>query len=179
MGRRLAGPFRLADGRVVWLRLLRAEDAPRLTDLCHRLSPLSLRQRFLHSAVRCDALDVEGLAAVDQVQRVAVAAVADPASEGPILAVGRFHGDGSDRAEMALVVEDAYQHQGLGRLLLGWLVGEAARRGLRVLDGYVLYDNQPILRLLRSSGQPLEVNWDGGNVLSFKLDVGEPVARAS
>ena len=41
----------------------------------------------------------------------------------------------------------------------------------RVLEGYVLYDNAPMLRLLRTSGQPLEVHWDGGDVLSVKLAV--------
>jgi acetyltransferase len=179
MSRRVAGPFRLADGRLVWLRRLRVDDAPRLVELCGRLSPLSLRRRFLHSVVRCEPELAERLAAVDQVQRVAVAAVPDPHVEGPILAVGRFNGDGSDRAEFALVVEDAYQHVGLGRLLLRWLIREAARRGLRALDGYVLYDNQPILGLLRTSGQPLEVNWDGGSVLSVRLGVPQGFARTS
>ncbi len=35
----IAGRFRLADGRLVWPRPLLAEDAPRLMDLCKRLSP--------------------------------------------------------------------------------------------------------------------------------------------
>jgi len=33
------------------------------------------------------------------------------------------------------------------------LLREAARRRLTVLDGYVLHDNTPMLRLLRSSGR--------------------------
>jgi hypothetical protein len=40
-----------------------------------------------------------------------------------------------------------------------------------VLEGHVLYDNAPMLRLLRTSGQPLEVHWDGGDVLSVQLAV--------
>lgn len=167
----IAGRFRLADGRLVLLRRLRADDAPRLMDLCTRLSPSTLRRRFLHSVVRCDPLEAQRLAAVDQVQQVALVAVADPADDPPIVAVGRFHGDGSDQAEFALLVDDAYQHVGLGRHLLDRLVCEAVQRRLRVLEGYVLYDNAPMLRLLRTSGQPLEVHWDGGDVLSVKLAV--------
>ena len=45
------------------------------------------------------------------------------------------------------------------------------QRRLRVLEGHVLYDNTPMLRLLRTSGQPLEVCWDGGGVLSVQLAV--------
>ena len=86
----IAGPFRLADGRLVWLRPLQAEDAPRLMDLCKRLSPSTLRRRFLRSVVRCDPLEAQRLAAVDQVQRVALVAVPDPAEDSPIVAVGRF-----------------------------------------------------------------------------------------
>jgi len=111
------------------------------------------------------------------VQRVALAAVADSAPDAPIVAVGRFHTDALDRAEMALLVEDAYQHVGLGRLLLNRLVDEAADRGLRVLDGHVLYDNQPMLQLLRSSGSPIEVRWDGGDVVRVALEVGRATSR--
>ena len=174
----IAGRFRLADGRLVRLRPLQAEDATRLMDLCKRLSPSTLRRRFLSSVVRCDPLEAQRLAAVDQVQRVALVAVPDPADDPPIVAVGRFHGDGSEQAELALVVDDEYQHVGLGRLLLSRLVREAVQRRLRVLEGHVLYDNAPMLRLLRTSGQPLEVHWDGGDVLSVQLAVPAYAAAA-
>src|SRR5216683_7647558 len=167
----ITGRFRLTDGRLVWLRPLQAEDAPRLMHLCKRLSPNTLRRRFLRSVVRCDPLEAQRLAAVDQVQRVALVAVPDPAADAPIVAVGRFHADGSEQAEMALLVDDAYQRVGLGRLLLSRLLREAAYRRLRMLEGHVLYDNAPMLRLLRTSGQPLEVHWDGGDVLSVQLAV--------
>ncbi len=102
---------------------------------------------------------------------MALVAVPDPSDDPAIVAVGRFHRDGSEQAELALLVDDAYQHVGLGRLLLSCLVREAVQRRLRVLEGHVLYDNTPMLRLLRTSGQPLEVRWDGGDVLSVQLAV--------
>jgi acetyltransferase len=165
------GPFRLRDARVVWIRPLQSEDASRLVDLCGRLSQGTLRRRFFRSVVRCDPLEAASLAAVDQVQRVALGVVAAPARDAPILAVGRFHAEDPERAEMALLVEDTYQHVGLGRLLLSQLLREASRRRVRVLEGHVLYDNRPMLQLLRTSGRPLEVRWDGGDVLSIQLSV--------
>src|SRR5438034_1216301 len=66
----------------------------------------------------------------------------------------------------------------LVRLLLSRLLREAVQRRLRVLEGHVLYDNTPMLRLLRTSGQPLEVHWDGGDVLSVQLAVPAYAAAA-
>ena len=54
----------------------------------------------------------------------------------------------------------------------------AFRQGLHVLEGHVLYDNQPMLDLLRTSGHPVQVRCDGGDVLSVELDVGQPAAIA-
>jgi acetyltransferase len=163
------GPFQLADGRAVWVRPLRADDAPRLVELCQRLSPLTVRRRFLRERTRCDPQEALDLASVDQVQRVAIAVVPQPGADGPILGVGRFHRHDSDSAELALLVRDDYQHVGIGRLLLSQLFCEADQRQLRVLDGYVLYDNAPVLGLLRTSGRPLEVRWHGGDVLQIQL----------
>jgi acetyltransferase len=167
-------PVLLTDGRLVWVRPLCSEDAHRLIDLCERLSPETRRRRFLRPTINCTPSEAERLATVDQVQRVALAAVADSAPDAPIVAVGRFHTDALDRAEMALLVEDAYQHVGLGRRLLNRLVDEAADRGLRALDGHVLYDNHAMLQLLRSSGSPIEVRWDGGDAVSESWRLAPP-----
>src|SRR3982074_121289 len=83
----VAGRFRLADGRLVRRRPLQAEDAPRLMDLCKRSSPSTLRRRFLRSVVRCDPLEAQRLAAVDQVQRVALVAGPGPPDAGPPVTV--------------------------------------------------------------------------------------------
>src|SRR5438128_136256 len=99
----------------------------------------------------------ELLAAGAQVGGVAIAAVTALGPAGSVVAVGRFRADGPTmgRAELGLLVEDDYQHRGLGRLLLEQLVAAARRRGVRVLDGYVEYGNAGMLHLLRPSGLPI------------------------
>src|SRR5437763_219474 len=86
--------------------------------------------------------------------RLALVAVVEP---DVIVAVGSFARTAPDQAEAALLVEDAYQGRGLGRVLLHQLAREARARGIRVLHGAVLLDNARVLRLLRSSGYPLAV----------------------
>ena len=46
------------------------------------------------------------------------------------------------------------------------------------IEGHVPYDSQPMLHLLRTSGHPVQVRWDGGDVLSVELEVGQPPAIA-
>jgi acetyltransferase len=170
-------PVRLADGRRVWLRPLGPADADGLVALRARLSDETVRRRFLRPLPRCDGQLAVDLANVDQQQRVALAAVPAPGARAPILAVGRFHTDAPARAEFALLVEDAYQHLGLGRALLAHLLQEAERHALGVLYGHVLYGNTPVLRLLRASGHPLAITWQGGEVLRVELSV-QPAASA-
>jgi GNAT superfamily N-acetyltransferase len=155
--------------RPLRLRPLRADDAPRLIALYQRLSPETIRKRFLRYPGCTDPRQAVELATVDQINRVAFAVVTDSGEDEAIVAVGRFHRDGDDHAELALLVEDGYQHRGLGRFLLEELIDTARRLRLQVLDGFVLYNNTSMLRLLRTSGRRLEVGWNGGDVLDFKL----------
>jgi acetyltransferase len=164
---------RLADGRRVWLRPLGPADAQGLVALRRRLSDETIRRRFLRMLPQCDGQLAVELADVDQEQRVAIAAVPRRGACGPILGVARFHASraDADRAELAILVEDAYQNLGLGRHMLARLFEEARTRALRLLYGYVLYGNEPVLRLLRGSGHPLRIRWYGGDVLDVQLDV--------
>src|SRR2546429_9910663 len=67
--------------------------------------------------------------------------------------VGRYVVDAvKSSAEVALVLADAWQGQGLGRRLLETLLGHAASAGIREALGTVLATNVAMLRLLRSMG---------------------------
>ncbi len=57
-----------------------------------------------------------------------------------------------DSAEVALFVRQRYRGLGLGRKLLGALLDEARRRGLRRVWGITDLYNLPMLRLARSFG---------------------------
>ncbi len=51
---------------------------------------------------------------------------------------------------MAVLVEDAWQSRGVGRLLVSELSGSAAGRGIETFTGEVLGENQRALGLLTS-----------------------------
>ena len=51
-------------------------------------------------------------------------------------------------AEIAMVVEDRWQHRGIGKLLLFTLAVEARRRGIETFISAVLGENRPMLNLI-------------------------------
>lgn len=57
-----------------------------------------------------------------------------------------------DSAEVAVFVHQSARNRGLGKVLLGELVKEARRLGLRRVWGFTDMDNVPMLRLARSLG---------------------------
>ncbi len=172
----------LRDGTTVTIRPIRPDDAPRLQALFYRLSPQSIALRFLGHPKELPAEEAERLANVDYHQRMALVATRQHSDEEHIIAVARYAVDPagqSDVAEAAIVVEDEYQKQGLGTLLLTRLVAYAQAHGIRAFRATVRQDNIQIMRFVRKSGLPAERNLDAGawDVL-VKLDA-EAVHRAS
>jgi GNAT superfamily N-acetyltransferase len=140
------------------VRPIEPEDAVRLERLFYRLSPETIYRRFftLLPAPRPGML--QHLATVDHDDREALVAL-----EGDeIIAVARWDRSAhhSADAEMAVTVEDAWQHRGLGRALTRMLAAEATRHGVTELTAVVLTDSRPALGL--ASGQrPDTVQMDG------------------
>jgi acetyltransferase len=145
----LVRPVELADGATLRLRPVRPDDEPRLVELFHRLSPRSVYQRFFRMYDRLPDDWYRHFANVDYRTRLALVAEGET-DGGPVLrALGQFEpGIVSGTTEVAVVVEDAWQHRGLGGLLLDAVLAAAEARGLRCFTADVLADNKPMLRVL-------------------------------
>jgi acetyltransferase len=90
---------------------------------------------------------------LDYDREMALVAVARQGERSQILGVSRYYlHPETGSAEFALVVEDAQQRKGLGRHLLGRLIGIARERGVRRLVGQVLRENAPMLALTAALG---------------------------
>ena len=135
------------------------DDADRVRRLFQRLSPESIYRRFftlfpappasvLRRLTTVDHGDHEALAVLDGDEIVAIASWDRPAHA-------------ADEAEIAVLVEDAWQHKGLGRALVRMLTGDAARHGITVLNATVLADNHPARRLAATVAHPDSVVLDG------------------
>lgn len=167
--------IQLASGRKVAIRSIRSEDLEALRDAYDRLSPESQYRRFLAPKPHLSTNDARYLSNVDGRDHFAL--VATPAPRAPevaradvdaagssdelpgagdddagrILAVARFVRLPEDPtvAELAIVVGDPYQREGLAIALLRHLREAALARGIVQFRATMLADNLPAHRLMR------------------------------
>jgi RimJ/RimL family protein N-acetyltransferase len=145
----LIRPLELNDGAALRLRPIRPDDEPRLEELFHRLSPRTIYQRFFRAYDRLPDHWYHRFAHVDYRTRLALVAEQQEAGRPLLHAVARYEpGETDGTTEIAIVVEDAWQHRGLGTLLLDALLAAAEARGQRRFTADVLADNRPMLRIL-------------------------------
>ena len=130
----------------VTTRPVRPDDAPLFCRLWDRLSPETVYRRF-HAPLRLPPADAHRLVEVDHDLREALVAVVG----GEVVGVARYDRSPADpgTADVAVVVEDAWQGVGVGRQLLGELTELAARRGVRSLTADVQADNDRMVGLVR------------------------------
>ena len=131
----------------VAVRPVRPTDAQLLCRMWPRLSPDTVYRRFHAPLRRPPAGALPHLVQVDHDRRDAVVAVVG----GEVVGVARYDRSPADpvTAEVAVVVEDAWQGVGVGRQLLRELTALARDRGVTTLTADVQPDNARVLGLVR------------------------------
>jgi RimJ/RimL family protein N-acetyltransferase len=89
---------------------------------------------------------------IDFVNHVALVAEINEGSKRAIIGGGRYIVTAAGEAEVAFVVVDAYQGQGIGALLTRHLVGLARAAGLKQLAADVLPENLAMRKVLDKFG---------------------------
>jgi RimJ/RimL family protein N-acetyltransferase len=136
-------------GATLRIRPIRPDDEAGLRDLFARLSTRTVFQRFFRAWRKLPDEWYPRFVQVDYAQRLALVAEVDGADGARLLGVARYEPTDTDGvAEVALVVEDSWQGQGLGRRLLEALLDAAAARGIHRFRADALSDNRRILKLL-------------------------------
>jgi GNAT superfamily N-acetyltransferase len=97
-------------------------------------------------------------------------------ASGRIVGLGHLLWDG-DETEVALLVEDAWQHRGIGGELLGRLVAMAAETDCEHVYAVTQASNTGMVAAMRGLGLPLDYQIEEGTlVITARLD---PAARAA
>lgn len=152
---------RLRDGTHVRFRPIRDTDGAAMEAFHESLSPRSVYRRFFFAHPRLSPGEVERFTHVDYVDRMAFVVV----DGDRIVGVGRYERlEGTDEAEVAFVVTDAYHRRGIGVRLLDHLVGVARSHGIHRFMAQTLSENRDMLGVFLSSGFPVTTSSDGGTV---------------
>ena len=145
----------LRNGTRVLIRAIRPDDKALLARGMASLSPQSARLRFLAPKNHLTLAELRYLTEVDHVDHYALVAVLadDPTT---MAGVGRWVRDAEhpDAAEVAVVVGDCLQGQGLGSALGEALADAARARGVARFTAIMLPENTAAQRLFaRISGR--------------------------
>jgi GNAT superfamily N-acetyltransferase len=185
-------PGALRDGTPIRIRAIRPEDGEALREGFAHLSERTVYHRFFQSKRELTEREVEYLTHLDFEHHVGLAAViSNPAGE-LLIGVGRWVRMGAGRpgvrgaerdrtpahAEVAFVVGDEFQGQGVGSQLLAHLAGIARALGIRYLDAEVLPGNRQMIDVFAHSGLPVTEQLRDGLVhVEMRLEEGEAVGR--
>lgn len=168
----------LQDGSEVLLREAAPSDAPLVAALHARCSPESRRARFLSPTRGLDAGQLRTLIGPAGGRSV-LALTADGGSAVGLadLRLTATAEPGAGTATFGVLVEDAWQHRGLGTALVRRIAETAAEHGIGELTGTVRADEARINRLLRRAGlRPTTVLADG--TLRLRVPLPAPAAIA-
>jgi GNAT superfamily N-acetyltransferase len=159
------------DDHVLSVRPIAITDVDRLARMFTRLSPESVHFRFFSPIAKPPRAALLRLADVDHDRRDALVAMLGD----EIVAVARYDGrPGTGTAEIALTVEDTWQHHGVGQLLAVQLAKRARSHGYHEFVATMLPDNRAALGLVRKLSPEATVNWASG-----EYEASMPLFRAS
>jgi acetyltransferase len=173
------------DGLPVKIRPIRPEDEPLLIEFHRTLSEETVQQRYFGSIALEKRISHERLTRVcfnDYTRELALVVehVDQETKAHRIVGVGRLGRiQGSNNAELAMLVSDTMQHHGIGTELAAKLVAVGRADKLSNLLAWTSRENHPMQRVLERAGFSLEDSMEESTVTArLRLDV-EPLAQAA
>ena len=143
----------LSSGELLRVRPVRHDDGALEEAFVRALSLESRYQRMLSGGIKVTPEWIDSMTHIDYHRHMAFAITTVSDGVEQFVGVGRYVVDAATlSADVALVLADAWQGQGLGRRLLATLLEHAQGAGVREAVGVVLAINKAMLRLARSMG---------------------------
>ena len=155
----------LRRGESIVIRPIRPDDATRLQASFAQMTPETIYDRFMGYKKTLPDQEARHLASLDYDSQMALVATKRKAhGEEMIIGIAQYYVlyDNPCSAEFAVVVNDAFQHQGLGTHLMMRLMGYAQAHGINTFLGYAHGENYRLLRLIQRTGLPIERKLNDG-----------------
>ncbi len=141
--------------RLLYFRPLAPCDEKALQDFFYSHAPETVYARYLKEVDALPHAEALERVSVDYTKDMALAGFDSPEPYGQMVCVGRYLSSG-DAAEMALVVREDFQQNGIGRFLVSTLIKAAHKHGLKKITASIGRTNLSMLNIVRNSGFTVE-----------------------
>lgn len=143
----------LKNGKGVTLRPIRPEDIPLMENFHRELSERSVYQQYFSFLSLDQRIARERLIRIcfnDYDREWAIVAEIEPQQ---IIGIGRISRiPGTEFARLKMTIIDAYHHLGLGKELMKRLLYIAENEKIRIIDAYILSENEGMIALCKKFG---------------------------
>lgn len=163
------------SGLAVSIRPIRPEDANLELDFVKHLSERSRYLRFMNSQQTLTPKMLSRFTQIDYDREMAfIATTTNHQNQTIEVGVTRYttNPDGKS-CEMAIVVRDDYQHQGVAKALLSSLIQHAKSKGLNRMEGQVLAENSPMIALVEQFNFTLKPLSEDQAVFQVELNLNQ------
>ena len=165
----------LRDGQAVVIRAIRPDDKERIKTAFAGLEAETIYTRLFTHKDELTGDDLKRLTEIDFESEVGLVVTCGTGTDEAIIGSGRYFAfdgaDGRRLAEVAVVVEEDYQGQGMARMILRHLASIARSQGIACFEAEVLPVNKAMLRVFARSGLPMKQAPDG-DVIHVRLSLG-------
>jgi acyl-CoA hydrolase/RimJ/RimL family protein N-acetyltransferase len=146
------------SGLKIFLRPVRISDEPLIKDFFYSLSEGTMHKRFMQAPLGMPHETLqEFFVVIDYSKQMVILSILQDKQKEIIAGIGQFtSNEGSHTAEVAVVIRDEYQNQGIGTELLTHLVYIAKKQGFLGFSADVLKDNRAMLHLFEKVGFNIE-----------------------
>ncbi len=138
-------------------RAIKPSDVEDMRRLFYRFSDTAVYYRYFSPIKTMPHAKMQEYVNVDFSRSLSIVGLVKEAGEGRIIAEARFVRDRQRPfAEVAFVVDEAYQGSGIATFMLKMLIRLARERGLRGFTAEVLSSNKAMLKVFEKGGLPVE-----------------------
>ncbi len=168
--RELTTTMLLDDGNRIKFRPIHPTDSGKMRDLFYKLSEGTIYYRFGWDMKQLPQKQIQDFVYIDHRNEVAIVGTIPDASGEEIIAFGGYYLDQkTNRAEVALVVQDAWQNRGIGSFMMKYLSRLARKDGIRGFTAEVHSTNRKMQHVMHKVDGMVDTQLDG-NVYSMRSD---------
>ena len=166
----LARSHTFREGLSVRFRAIKPSDEEEMRRLFYRFSDQSLYYRYFSPIKTMPHEKMQEYVNIDYRTTLSIVGLTGEPGQDRIIAEARYaQVPGETFADVAFIVDEAYQGRGIAAFLLQMLIEVAKERGIRGFSADVLGTNRSMLKVFEKAPFPVQAVLDGG-AYRLKID---------